>query len=348
MSTDTDARPESPTILIPKKNIILDATTLTSIMTCGRFVDLRHNHSLVQMTGKSNSLEVGSIVHKVLEIYYESIINGFNKPLAMANGFAAGELYIKGCQFCTDFVPTHINLTNSLGEHVCAPQDGCELKPNCGHPINEYPGVKNTPPDSDSKSYVIGWKYALNTCEQYFDHYKNDYWIPLETEVVKRKILFEDDEIRIMWKAKLDLTVDTNQGIYPVDHKTMKQRRDTLSLNNQFIGQCLMMGTRNAIINKIGFQTTLAPNEKFTRDLVSYSADRLIEWQSEILPYWAYQLLQFTESNHWPPNFTNCESKFGKCVFVDVCQSDRGMREEELKLHFIVAPKWDIDNLDKD
>lgn len=314
-----------------KKNVILDATLLTSLMNCGRFVDMRFNHQLVQIGGKSNSLECGSIVHKVLEVTYRNIIHGVKRSDAIQNGLAAGEMYIKGCPFCTDFVPSD-ELT----------------KPKCNHPINEYPGVKNTPAESDTKSFKTGWKFVLATCEEYFDFYQNDYWTPLEVEVVKRKILYEDDEIRVMWKAKLDWTADTNQGIFPIDHKTMKQRRDTLDLNNQFMGQCIVMGTRNMFINKIGFQTSLKPNEKFTRNVISYTADRLIEFQSEIVPYWAYNLIQYSESGYWPPNFSNCEGKFGNCVFTDVCRADRGMRNEELKMNFVIGAKWDIDNVEKD
>lgn len=332
-----------------KKNIILDATMLTAIMNCGRFTDLRFNHSLMSIKGKSNSLECGSIAHKVLEVFYQSIIHGLKRTDAIQFGLVAGEMYIKGCPHCTEFVPHPCSHCNGLEGMQCVYcQNGIITKPSCSHPPNEYPGVKNTPPENDSSSYLIGWKWVLETCEQYFDFYKNDFWVPLETEVVKRKILYEDDEIRIMWKAKLDLTIDNNQGIFPVDHKTLKQNRTTLSLNNQFIGQCLMMETRNAIINKIGFQTTLKPEKKFTRQLMSYSSDRLLEWQSEILPYWAYQLLSYSESGHWPPNFTNCESKYGPCMFSDVCSSDRGMRTEELRQHFMVIPKWDVDNLEKD
>ena len=156
------------------------------------------------------------------------------------------------------------------------------------------PKFENTPPED------IQW--ALDTIEQYFDYYKADSIIPLYVEYVKGDVIYEDDEIRILWKAKYDLIADMDRGILPVDHKTFKVSRDTISLNNQFIGQCILQGTRTMIVNKIGFQTTLKPEEKFTRVPISYSADRLLEWQSQILPYYAKLLITYTEQGYFPPN----------------------------------------------
>lgn len=314
-----------------KKNIVFDATVFSTLIGCARLTDFRFNHNLQSMSGKSNSLEAGLIVHKVLETYHKLRIEGMNRDTAIQHALASGEMYVRGCIHCSDFIPS--------------PE---VLKPVCGHSVDEYPGVKNTPPDNTSEPNRVGWRWALATCEQYFDYYRADHWVPLEVEVVKGKVLYEDDEIRILWKAKFDLISDTNQGIFPIDHKTMKQRRDTVSLNAQFMGQCLLMGTRNTIINKVGFQTTLKPAEKFTRFPMSYSADRLLEFQETILPYYAYQLLQFAESGYWPPNFDHCETKYGLCGFKSVCESDRGMREEEIKLHFIIGPQWNPVNETED
>jgi hypothetical protein len=187
--------------------------------------------------------------------------------------------------------------------------------------------------------------WSIDTCHQYLEHYKNDFWIPIEVEVVKGEILYEDDEIQVMWKAKFDLIADTNQGIYPIDHKTMKQRRDTLTLNNQFMGQCIIQKTRLMFVNKIGFQKSLKPSDKFTRVPINYSFDRLLEWQSVILPYYAKLYLMYSESGYFPPNFTHCENKYGMCEFKDVCESDRGMREETLGHKFIVGEPWDPENV---
>lgn len=289
---------ESPTIIIPKKNVILDATTFSTLMSCACLMDLRFNHNFVSIGGKSVSLEMGSIVHAALENYYKSIIGGMPKGQCVGFALTAGQAY-------------------AASEEVrnCKPED-IEL--------------------------------ALKTTEEYLDFYKNDFWIPLEVECVKGAVIYEDDEIRILWKAKYDWIVDTTQLITSVDHKTMKQRRDTLTLNNQFMGQCLLLGVRSMFVNKIGFQKSLKPEEKFTRLMINYTADQLTEWQSTIVPYYAKLMLMYQESEYWPPNFTHCENKYGFCPYKDVCSANPNMREETLRNEFVVGKKWDVTNDEKE
>ena len=296
--------------IITKKNVVMDATVMSSLMACPRLTEFRYVHNLVPITGKGNALEVGSLMHKMLEIYYKTIRDGFSKDLALGNALTAGQEYIK---------------TGDDGN-----------------------GLLNTPPDNvkhkNGQLKDIGWRYAMSTIEQYCEFYKGDSWIPLEVEKVMGEVIYEDNEIRLLWKAKLDLTVDTNQGIYPVDHKTMKQKRDTLNLSNQFMGQCILNKSRNVIINKIGFQSTLEPEEKFTRHVMSYSADRLAEWM-ELAAYYAKYLVQLQEAKYYPPNFSYCDKYFG-CIFKDICMADRNMRNEELSKRFMVGEAWEISDED--
>ena len=282
-------------VLIKKKNIVLDATVLSTLMSCARLADFRFNHNFVAIHGKSSSLEMGSIVHYIIEHYYKAIIMGKSRGNAISIGMEKGN------------------------EYSCDP----DL-------------VRNSSPDDIA--------LVFKTMEEYFDYYKNDFWIPLEVETVKSAVVYEDDEIRILWKAKIDTLVDTNQGIFSIDHKTMKQRRDTLSLNNQFMGQCVILHTRKVIINKIGFQTSLKSHEKFTRPTVDYSSERLAEWQEDILPYWAKFMLLWSESSYWPPNFTHCENKYGFCAFKDVCEAPPNLREDEIRRLFIVGEPWNPTN----
>jgi hypothetical protein len=320
----------SDIILPPKKNVIFDATLLSSLMTCARYLDIRFNNRLVPMKGKSNSLEVGSLIHKVLEVYYFHKINGFPVSTSTANALVAGELFVSGCQRCASFIASD-DMT----------------QPPCGHEPDEYPGIFNTP--EQNESWVVGWRFALQTCEQYFEHYKNDSFIPLAAEEVIGDIIYEDDEIRVLWKAKLDLRIDMTQaGIISMDHKTFKQRRDKTSLSNQFLGHCVLLKSRNVLVNKIGLQTSLKIADRLTRELVSYSAARINEWQSEIVPYYAYKYIQYQESGYWPPNFSSCDNLYGACPYKSVCESDPDMREETLRNEYQLTNVWDPRNREKE
>jgi len=312
---------------MPPINVAMDATILSSLMSCGAVTDYKYNQNLTQKGGKSNSLEVGSLVHVFLEYYYQSLIDKKSKSDAIDAGVAAAKLFIKGCPICQNYP------LDAVGQ------------PPCGHKNADFIGMVNTPQKSEKrgKSELIGWEWALDTCMQYLAHYVNDSFTPLAAELTKSEIIFENESLRILWKAKFDLIADSGM-IIPFDHKTMKQRRDSLSLNNQFMGQCILTKSRNMIVNKIGFQTSLKPSEKFERAMMSYSKARLDEWQNEIVPYWANVYVSYIKSGVWPRNFTHCENKYGFCDFKEVCSSDKNMRNEVIKLNFIKRRVWDVTN----
>ncbi len=349
----------SPELLIKKKNVIFDATLLSTLQSCARLADFRFNHYFESLKGKSNAIECGSLVHKILEVFNQSIVNGLKRDQAIGQGMMAGQLYITGCADCSGWTEkcTECGGTGSADlddEHYADGPVACQYcdgkgkfeKPTCNHQPNEYPGLKNTSPDNEKgPPKKTGYKWVLETMDQYFDHYINDIWVPLNVEWVHGKMLYEDDDIRVYWKAKFDLIVQANiPQPFPVDHKTMSQDRDQTKLHNQFIGQCFVMGTRSMVVNKIGFQISKKPPEKFKRVMHSYTADNLAEWQQEIVPYWAYQLLAFQEAKYYPPRWTNCENKYGRCQFIDVCSADRNMREELLRQQFKIGEKWDPTN----
>jgi hypothetical protein len=290
-------------------------------MKCGTLAEFKHVKDLQPLKGNGNALETGSIIHKFLEVYHGSQMKGIGRTQAVGFGMAAAEMYIQGCQYCYDFQPTDE-----------------QPKPSCGHQPNEYPGLKNTPAESDG--YIVGWQFALQTCDEYAKFWASDFWVTLAVETVRSKTLYEDDEVSILFKSKLDWIVDTNTAILPCDHKTMKQNRDTLSMNNQFMGQCRQLDTRSVIIDKIGLQKTLKPEEKFKRVPVSYSAERLMEWQSVTLPYWTKQYIAWNRDGYFPQTFPSCNGQYGKCEFYSVCESNPSMREEELRNNFYVGVPW--------
>lgn len=303
-------------LIIPKKYVILDSQILTALMKCPRYADYTFNHNRRPLGGKSNPLECGSIVHTILEFYYKAKIDGARRNDAIDIGYAAGREYL---------VPYKESNKYILDK--------------------DHPGIINTPAESQTKPKRIGYNYVFKTMEQYFDYWRTEHsWTPLFVEHVIKDVIYEDDELQVLYKAKFDLIEDSPLGLISTDHKTMSQVRDTLSLNNQFIGHCTLLKTRQVQINKIGWQTTLAPEEKFLRPLIPYSIDRITEWMKETVPFYARMLLSYAEAEHFPPNFSQCEDKYGYCIFKNVCERDRNMRVAVLEREYELVKEWDIQN----
>lgn len=306
-----------PEIIIKKEHIIFDSQLLTTLMACPRKFNNTFNLNLVSTSGPSNSLECGLLVHYMLDIYSKALISGKNRNDAINDSFVAGKEFIAPFAITNKFIldPTYKGLLNTPEENIRA-------------------GTRTQ----------TGSNWVLETMRQYYDYWQNSTWTIISSEEVRGDVIYEDDEMRVIWKAKLDRVVDIESGFTPVDTKTSKQRGDTLFLNNQFMGQCWLLKSRNMIVDKIGFQTTLKPHERFERVMSSYSTDRIAEWVYEVVPHYARMLVFYRESGYWPPQFTSCKTKYGACEYLDSCEADRGIREETLKLNFVEGKKWDISN----
>lgn len=296
---------------MPKTQIALDSQVLTNLMGCARLTNYAFNLNYHRKGGKSNSLEVGSLVHCILEFSNKALIDGKSRTDAIADGFAAGKEYIEQYKETNKYVLD-----------------------------KEHKGLTNTPESGDR--YIIGINEVFSTMEQYFDYWKSDSWTVIAAEETRGEVIYSDDEMEILWKAKFDKISDTPYGFISTDYKTMKQRRDTLSLNNQFMGQCLLLKSRNVVVDKIGFQSSLKPEEKFLKVNIPYSMDRLIEQRDETIPHYARMLIAYSGAEYWPPNYTHCETKYGKCDFVGICEHDRNMRLEALGIDFEIGKAWDV------
>jgi len=297
---------EAPNIIIKKQNVILDATVLTALMNCERYLDLRFNRNLIPINGNSNALEAGIVVHKILEEYTKALLHGDSRNVAIQIGMAAGDEAYK------------------IAENV--PEDNVL--------------------DKQGKVKFVGYQWIIATMQQYFERWKNDSWTPIESEKVHGQVVYEDEEVRVLWKAKLDRIVDTFQdGILPVDHKSMKMNRDTIKLNNQFMGQCLVAKTRKVCIDKIGWQRSLKPEEKFLRVMINYTDQQLAE-QIGVIGYYAKTLINLREQGYYPPRYTYCD-KYNGCMYRrDICESNPDDRERMIQLHYKVGESWDPTNPD--
>jgi hypothetical protein len=286
-------------VMIKKDNVILDATVLTSLMACERYVDFRFNKNLVPASGAGNPIEAGLVVHKILEEYAKAIIDGKVRQTAIDIGMQAGQ----------ELAASQENI----------PQDNIK--------------------DERGKLKIVGYTWIMETMHQYFKFWSSDSWTPISSEEVKRTLVYEDDDIRVLWVSKLDRMVDTyKQGVMPLDHKTMKQNRDPILLNNQFMGQCISAKGVRMCVDKIGFQTSLKPEDKFLRQIMGYTREQLGE-QIQTIAYYAKYLVDLNKHGYYPPRYIYCD-KYNGCIFRRVCESVPSDRERMLRLNFVVADEW--------
>lgn len=291
-------------------SVVLDATVLTSLQTCELKMDLRHNMQVVPIEFRKKSLEKGSLVHVILAEYYKSMSQNIKRAEAIERAIGAGDDYF-------------VN-----GEIIPA--------------SNGNPATREPLTDTDPEDYAL----VLDTMALYFEKWKNDSFTVLEVENVRRKIIYQDDEVELLWKAKYDLVADYPDGQMSTDHKTMSRNYgDYIALDNQFMGQCLLLNSRKIIVNRIGFQTTLPLEKRFIRQMICYSQEQLAEF-AETAGYYAKYLLALNEQKYFPPRYTSCKNQYGICEYYDhFCSQNRSMRTDNLRQHFKHGRVWDVDNV---
>jgi len=301
-------------IIVPtgKIRIVLDATLYTSFQACDEQFRLKHILNLVPMSGMGKAIEKGSMMHHILETFYKAKKAGKDRNDRLQAAVNTGQTYITGCEHCI--------------------ANACLI-----HKDNSFKGPQSITIDDGHD--------VINTFQQYEEFWKNDSWTTLEVEHVKGKVIYEDDELSLLWKAKCDWIVDTDVDFgISVDHKTASRRDDVSSLDNQFIGQCIVNNQLKMYRNVIGYQTSLKPHEKFTREAVNYTKSRIAEWTLETASY-AYDLAAVLDSQRFRHRFTSCRRRFGDCIFRHVCEGEPEDRQRLLNEKFKVSDRiWDISN----
>jgi hypothetical protein len=184
---------------------------------------------------------------------------------------------------------------------------------------------------------------VIKTFRDYCTYVANDGWDRIIfVEKVGSKVLYESSDLTILYETKIDLGIGlTNVPVIPVDHKTGSRRQSPEELSNQFMGYCWALGVNNIIVNKIGFQKTLKPEEKFQRHTLSYSNDQLEEWVSNSV-WWIKFALGCVQEKFYPANYTSCD-KYSGCVYREVCKASKSIRE--FKLHSLFEERagvWDV------
>lgn len=200
---------------------------------------------------------------------------------------------------------------------------------------------------------AAGMDLSVSTSEEDIKQFKEnimfwqqDGWEILEVEQPFSKVLYERPDqpgkegLRILYEGVIDLVVQNPSpyAICIVDHKTSSRRGTVSKLSNQFMGYSWAMNVQQVIINKIGFQKTLPPRERFNRVFLQYERELLKEWTRNTI-YWVHVLVGYVDQKYFPPNFTSCD-KYSGCIFKGVCESIPAVREFKLQAHFYEGKPW--------
>jgi hypothetical protein len=293
-----------------RRVIAADSQILNTVMACGRKTNLEFKLNLRPHV-KAEALEKGDLMHRMLHPYYYGRIKN-PKPhhLTVRLEDGTGEAPHPYARFIG---MDHKELVDTCTEIGRVASFDMDLEP-------EY---RNE---------------CLKQFREYAFHFAGDGWFALEVEQSFTRTLYEDDDLRIDYEGIVDLVADGPMGVIAVDHKTASRREVPSDLSNQFMGYCWALDIPRLIINRIGFQKTLTPSERFQRIVLSYPQGRIDEWQ-----YWATYWLKvyafYLENDVWPPNFTSCD-KYSGCIFQRICTRVPEAREFEMQTKFRVVEPW--------
>ncbi len=185
---------------------------------------------------------------------------------------------------------------------------------------------------------------CYSTLEQYFDHKKNEVIHVVFTEKVFTYVAYEVFPLRITVTGRIDLGILEGSQLVPVDHKSESESWFYSALSNQFKIYALACESQRIYINRVGFQKTKKPADKFKVETITFDNDALLEFRYEVLPYYAKQMLLAAEDNFYPPNYASCIKGHFGCVFSDkyrggICNVSRDVRQQKLDQYFKVV-EW--------
>ena len=186
---------------------------------------------------------------------------------------------------------------------------------------------------------------VIEVMEEYYDYWRvADQNLKIHAvEQAFIYVLYEDDDVRIHLAGKIDLLYsDDKYTNIPMDHKTHDRESEVLRMSNQFKNYANAVNSNYLVVNRIGFQKTLKPHEKFKRPMLSYDSLCIDEWKENVIKV-VFHYLKCAAENSWPMNETSCDKYHRKCEYYDICDSSgKEAKMYKLNANYITAEPWDV------
>lgn len=288
----------------PKLNIVLDASKIDLFETCPCRYDYRHNHNKgLPILQKAKALDLGGLAHNGFEVYFKLLSEGKHYD----DRISAALMKIRE--------------------------------------VSSDPDISN----SDPEEVNILLKAVEESCDYWRAEDENCLEI-LAVEQAFAYVLFEDDTIRIIISGKIDLLVNfhsigrnASYDRLPIDHKTFSRDSILLRKSNQFVNYCNAVGSNYLVVNRVGLQKTLKPEEKYKRLPLSYDPIYIADWKDNLTKMLLQEYITCVAENYWPEKPTSC-NKFNRlCEYFDICDSSgKDAKMFKLENNYVEAEEWDV------
>lgn len=180
---------------------------------------------------------------------------------------------------------------------------------------------------------------TFNAFRQYIQHWVKRDWVPVRTEAPVSKVLFEDTEldIRVILEGRIDLIARTDDLHIVVDHKTEERKNTYNKRDNQFLLYAWITGLSNVVVNVVGIQKTVPPDEKFRRITFSYFPWNIEEWV-EATKVKVLRLVKAIELGYFERNIEQCKW----CPYQAICDAKPERRQHIIETQYSVSARYDL------
>lgn len=288
----------------PKLNIVLDASKIDLFETCPARYNFRHNlNKTLPLIHKAKALDLGSLAHNGLEVYYKSL--------------GEGVTYNDRMQLTLD----------KIRELASNPDES-----------NSEPEEVNTILNAVEQSCDF-WRAEDENCldilavEQAFA-----YELYSDDEI--RIIISGKIDLLVNFNG---IGRSSSYFGLPIDHKTFTRDSMVLRKSNQFINYCNAVNSNYLVVNRIGLQKTVKAEDKYKRIPLSYDPIYIKEWKDNLIAMLLQEYIPCIAENKWPEKPTSCNKFNRLCEYYSICDSSgQDSKLFKLENEYIESEPWDV------
>jgi len=192
-------------------------------------------------------------------------------------------------------------------------------------------------------------EWIIKNFFDYTEYYKYDGIKILGVEESFSMVIYEDDDLIVLYEGKIDLHAEfpvLGESVY--DHKWRQARADYIGLDNQLLGYSVYSNSNLVYINEVGLQKSYPPEKRFRRVPIPIGEGVKDRWIKNTI-MWAKILDYNIQNNIWPQSHLKTPplgiSQCVKCQYNKICNSENDeIMLRKIQDEFHIGPAWSVGN----